>query len=271
MAKSSFERALEKYQRETNRKMKQQMQEEKRLVNKQQREADRRARLDARRERAASIVSGQPTIGSLRILDKTAEELVSILCAGYKREDYRITNQDVIIPEYIERDIQLEFEKLKQYGLISQYNCYLSGIWEIGILPSMLSYEKDKEETMSQEHKVSNYTNVFNGNVSDIQIQQGTSNSTQTKVVNNSFDYEAVSKFVEQIKKYDSMLDSEFGKGAEEIRAKVDEISCLIQKQENPSRIKNLLGDIKNLVIGVGGSIIATGILGWLQHIGIPF
>lgn len=64
--------------------------------------------------------------------------------------------------------------------------------------------------------------------------------------------------------KYDEMLDSEFGESASELREKMEEISVLVQRQENPSKIQVLLGDIKNLAMGVGGSLIASGILSLL-------
>ena len=264
MPKSSLEKALEKYQKEAAKNVKKKIQADKRLADKQRREANRQAQRDARRERAASIVNGQPTVGGLKIIDSTAEELVANICDGYKRNDFKLTNNDIRIPEYLERDLQFEFEKLKQYGLISQYAYYISGIWEISILPSILSYFQDKENAMNQEQKTSSYTNIFNGDVSDIQIQQGTKNSTQTKNVNNEFDYDAVGKIIEQIRKYDGMLDSEFGESASELREKMEEILVLVQRQENPSKIQVLLADIKNLAMGVGGSLIASGILSLL-------
>lgn len=264
MPKSSLEKALEKYQKEAAKNVKKKIQADKRLADKRRREANRQAQIDARRERAASIVNGQPTVGGLKIIDSTAEELVANICDGYKRNDFKLTNNDIRIPEYLERDLQFEFEKLKQYGLISQYAYYISGIWEISILPSILSYFQDKENAMNQEQKTSSYTNIFNGDVSDIQIQQGTKNSTQTKNVNNEFDYDAVGKIIEQIRKYDGMLDSEFGESASELREKMEEILVLVQRQENPSKIQVLLADIKNLALGVGGSLIASGILSLL-------
>ncbi len=264
MAKSSLEKALEKYQKEATKNVKKKIQADKRLVDKQRRESNRQAQIDARRERAASIVNGQPTVGGLKIIDFTAEELVSIICDNYRREDFKLTNNDIEIPTYLERDLQFEFEKLKQYGLISQYVYYISGFWEISILPSILSYFQDKEKAMNQEQKTNSYTNIFNGDVSDIQIQQGTKDSTQTKNVNNGFDYDAVGKIIEQIRKYDGMLDSEFGECASELREKMEEIFVVVQRQENPSKIQVLLGDIKNLAMGVGGSLIASGILSLL-------
>lgn len=89
----------------------------------------------------------------------------------------------------MERDLQFEFEKLKQYGLISQYACIISDVWEISILPGILSYLQDKENVMNQEQKTNNYTTIFNRDVSDIQIQQGTNNSTQMKNASVGFDY----------------------------------------------------------------------------------
>lgn len=267
MAKSSLEKALEKYQKEVVNSVKKKIQADERLADKQRRETSRQAQIDARRERAASIVNGQPTVGALKIIDSTAEELVCIICDAYKREDFRLTNNDIEIPEYLERDLKFEFEKLKQYGLISQYAYYISGCWEISILPSILSYLQDKENAMNQEQKTNNYTINFNGDISDIQVQQGTKNSTQTKNVNTGVDYETVGKIMEQIRKYDGMLDSEFGEGASELREKVEEISSLVQRQESPGKIQVLLGDIKSLAIGVGGSLIASGILNLLQEI----
>lgn len=61
-----------------------------------------------------------------------------------------------------------------------------------------------------------------------------------------------VGKIIEQIRKYDGMLDSEFGESASELREKMEEISALVQRQENSRKIQVLLGDIKNLAMGVG-------------------
>ena len=200
-------------------------------------------------------------MGSLRIIDSTAEELAAIICDGYKGEDFKVTSRDIVVPKYLNRDLAFEFEKLKQYGLIAKYIYDISGMWEISLLPGLLTYFKDKENVMSQEQKTNNYVNNFYGDVSGIQIQQGTKNSTQINNMNSGFDYEAAGKIIEQIKKYDSMLDTEFGKSADELRGKIEEISELVQKRDNPGRIQILLNDIKNLAIGVGGSLIASGIL----------
>lgn len=259
MAKSSFEKALEKHQKEIERQVKKQIDAEKKIAEKKRRDFERQARIDARRERASSIVMGQPTVGDIRILDNSAEELVSLISEEYHGDDCRITNNDVDIPIYLEQDLPLEFEKLKQYGLISNYNYYISGCWEITILPGLRTYFERKEKAIMQE-KQSYNTNNFYGNVTGVQIQQGTVNSSQTQTVKSEFDYAAIRDIIENIKKYDGMFDVEFGDKALELRESIARIEELIEKRENPSKIKMLLTELKNIAVGVTGSLIASGI-----------
>ena len=56
-------------------------------------------------------------------------------------------------------------------------------------------------------------------------------------------------------------MEDEYGEQATEVREKLNEISSLVQKKENTGRIKSLLIELKNLSVGVGGSLIATGII----------
>ena len=56
------------------------------------------------------------------------------------------------------------------------------------------------------------------------------------------------------------MLDAEFGDKASELREKIVSLEELIEKRDNPSKIKLLLTELKNLAIGVTGSLIASGI-----------
>ena len=80
---NQLEKALEKHQKEIERQVKKQIEADKKIADKQRRDSERQARMDARRERASSIVVGQPTVGDIRILDDSAEELVSLICKGY--------------------------------------------------------------------------------------------------------------------------------------------------------------------------------------------
>lgn len=264
MAKSQFEKALEKHQKEVARQVKKQIEADKKLADKQRRDAERLARVDLRRERAASIVGGQPTVGDVRILDSSSEELVSLIGKAYCREDYRITNNDIEIPVYLENDLALEFEKLKQYGLISNYAYYISGCWEITIMQSLLTYFDRKEHAIMNDKKSYN-TNNFYGDVTGVQIQQGTVNSSQSQTVTQDFDYEAVSDMIDGIKKYESMFESDFGDKAEELREKIACLEELVAKRDNPSKIRILLTELKNLAVGVTGSLIASGIVSQIK------
>ena len=112
-------------------------------------------------------------------------------------------------------------------------------------------------------YTMSNNKNNFFGNVSNIQIQQGTINSNQTQsvVLNESIDFDMVEAFVSRIKRYEAHFDEEYGQQAVLLREKLEEISVLAQKREKPNKIKSLLLELKNLSVGVAGSLIATGIV----------
>ena len=82
-------------------------------------------------------------------------------------------------------------------------------------------------------------------------------------------DFEKVSEFVAKIKKYDAHFEDEYGEQATEVRNKIDEISSLVQKKENPGKIKSLLLELKNLSVGIAGSLIATGIVEGIKLLGM--
>lgn len=110
---------------------------------------------------------------------------------------------------------------------------------------------------------MSNNTNNFYGNVSNIQLQQETVNSTQTQAVMSmeTMDFEKVAEFISKIKKYDNFLEDEFADKATEVKEKITEIETLVEKRQNSSKIKMLLIELKNLAVGITGSLIATGIV----------
>lgn len=117
------------------------------------------------------------------------------------------------------------------------------------------------EKIMEERKRIVNNTNNFYGEATGIQIQQGTNNSLQDQTITQEFNYAKVKEVLEQIKKYDSMFDEEYGEKAPELRNMIEEMEVLLQKRENPSKIKMVLTEIKNLSIGIAGSLIASGIL----------
>ena len=110
---------------------------------------------------------------------------------------------------------------------------------------------------------MSNNTNNFYGNVSGVQIQQGTNNSKQSQVISlsNEMDYNKVAELIEKIKKYDCFFENEYGQQAMEVRNNISELEKLVQEKASPSKVKLLLMELKNLSVGITGSLIATGIV----------
>lgn len=132
MAKSSLEKTLEK-----------QMKEQKKLAEK-----------EARRQAAVSVVNGQPMVGGMRIMDSAAEKILECILAGYdENERCEVHSSKVTIPVQYERSLSTEFEKLKQYGMISNYCVYISAVWELTLTPMGISYFKEKENAIQKENE----------------------------------------------------------------------------------------------------------------------
>ena len=162
----------------------------------------------------------------------------------------------------IQMNIGTILDDLKIHGCISVNSImFISGEMEIYLTMEGIEYFKDKGRVYEMGQKDGNVTNFY-GSVNNVQVQQGTVDSTQTQTVAmESLDFDKVAEFVEKVKKYESFLEDEYGEEVTEVREKLDEISSLVQKRENLSRIKSLLIELKNLSVGITGSLIATGIV----------
>lgn len=209
-------------------------------------------------------------VGSLR---KDGEKFLEIVLK--KREE---TGKDIIcckledfsaIPN-ISMNINSILDDLKIHGCIgNNSSIYVSGGMTIYLTMEGIEYFRDKER-INQGMQMGSNTNNFYGPVSNMQIQQGTINSSQTQTTSSeTVDFEKVSEFVAKIKKYDIHFEDEYGEQAIEVREKIDEISSLVQKKENPGKIKSLLIELKNLSVGITGSLIATGIVEGIKHLGM--
>ena len=135
MAKSPFEKQIEK-----------QIKQAKQLADKQRREADKRAREQKRmeqkaavRDQVSSIVNGQPLIEGFRIMDKTAEEMLKCLLECSGRKDSHVNFSDDIFPSYVQMSVELELEKLTQYGMIGGLLSFGNG-GMLDLMPPSFSY-----------------------------------------------------------------------------------------------------------------------------------
>ena len=131
MPKSSLERTLDKQRKD---------------AQKQAREAKRQADKAARQEQAKSIIYGQPIINGLRILDADAEELFRIIFDTYDGDDNnRVSGNSDDLPERLRHSLELEFEKLMMYGVISNAHANVYGIWVLYLTQQGKSYFENKE------------------------------------------------------------------------------------------------------------------------------
>ena len=121
-------------------------------LEKQQREAKKLAEQEARRQRAATIVNGQPLIGGLRIMDSSAEELFQSILGCYEENDGRQVkgNYDAI-PVAYHTSLQLEMEKLCMYGVIASPRVWINVMWDATITPQGLTYFEDKKRVLQEK------------------------------------------------------------------------------------------------------------------------
>ena len=135
----------------------------------------------------------------------------------------------------IEFNVGNIMDDLKLHNCISgNSTVFISGEVQVILTIDGIEYFKEKEIQMRENQRITNNTNNFYGEVTGVQIQQGTVNSSQSQSVNQGFDYAEVAEIIEKIKKYDSFLDDEYGENALEIRNKIDEIEYLVQKKKIP-------------------------------------
>ena len=114
-------------------------------LEKQMKEQKKAAEAAARRERAKSIIEGQPIIAGFRIMDKDSEELLQIILDQYSENDERFVSLNYDdAPKHMHYSIGLELEKLKMYGVISSYLNYMSGC-NINLSSSGLEYFQNKK------------------------------------------------------------------------------------------------------------------------------
>ena len=165
--------------------------------------------------------------------------------------------------DFIERELK---NGIKEKYIILKIN-YSTNVINMDIEKVTDLTKNRGEKIMEERERIVNNTNNFYGEATGIQIQQGTNNSLQEQTITQEFNYAKLKDVLEQIKKYDSMFDEEYGEKAPELRNMIEEIEVLLQKRENPSKIKMVLTEIKNLSIGIAGSLIASGILATIAPI----
>ncbi|MDD6143012.1 MAG: hypothetical protein PUD16_05915 [bacterium] len=217
MPKSPLERQIEK-----------QMQQAKQLAERQRRDEQKRAREEqqaqreaAIRERAASVVSGQPLVAGFRIMDTTAEIMLKCLLDYCPSETNRITFSDEIFPEELQWSTSIELEKLVQYGMIGGLLSWVGG-GMLTLLPPAHCYFEEKNKALLRREEqnkmatgnITNYGNIVFGNVSG-----------STLSVDNS------------IKQLEREIEEKGGEDKELLRELMEEVKELVENIESSRTI----------------------------------
>lgn len=133
-------------------------------------------------------------------------------------------------------------------------------------LANGISYFEEKE--MNKLEKSNSFVNNFYSEVSGIQIQQGTINSSQEQTNKYSLNVDRINELIELIKRYDSVLDADYGtENANQIRKASDELSSVVNEHHDPSKARRILDFIRDLSVNAGGGLIAAGVLQLIKMI----
>ena len=195
-------------------------------IEKQQREAKKMAEQEARRQRASIIVNGQPLIGGMRIMDSAAEEILQIILSQYTgSENKEVRGNYDVIPNAYHNALQLEFEKLSMYGVITSPHIWIHGMWDATLTPQGITYFEDKKSAQERE-KEAKKAAINIGN-----ITTNGSNIFFGDVTNSSF---SIDNSISNIEKE---IAEKGGDDAEELKAILDEVKELIENIDDSRHI----------------------------------
>ncbi len=225
MAKSAFEKALEKQQREA-----------KKLADKQLREQRKQIRQETNRQVASTIVNGQPIIGGMRMMDTSSEEILKCILSAYDgNENREVRGNDTIIPVAYQSSLSLEFEKLRMYGVLTYACVYISAIWEVTLAPKGLTYFEDKIQAEEKE-KVMQRSSINIGSI----VATG-SNLILGDVVDSAISID------NSMQRIENEIDKKGGEDSESLKELLDEVKELIENMQESRHIPKNKGLFEKL------------------------
>jgi hypothetical protein len=194
-----------------------------------------------------------------------------------------ITKKEVLLLKKIGKNsIELQNEYSKAYHYDESWHEYgnadfekVERIYEDGGVLFSTLWDADNAATrlgdyMGNGQIINNSLNIH-GNVSSSQVQQGTSNSTQTLDISNSFDYDRVLEALNEIKRLISNeeFNVDFVDKSPKVSQIVEETIKMVENKKEPNEIKEHLNTLKELVIGVSGSVLANSIYALITNLPI--
>lgn len=108
---------------------------------------------------------------------------------------------------------------------------------------------------------------IIGDNASGIQIQQNSAGANQTMNYIQEFDYEKARSVLLEIKEYTDFpkFYDTFGTNADNVKSIIDDALEAINNKEDEGIIKKSLKIIRDLAVGAGSSLIASGIIALLE------
>ncbi len=151
------------------------------------------------------------------------------------------------------------FKELREADMISVswYDDYPAVLVLLG---KGISYFEEKDRIVNSMPQTSTYVNNFYSAATNVQIQQGTVNSTQQITGTNELN-ELLKQLTGIIKKYDAVLEKEYGDEAENLRKGCEELEQAMTNGKDDSWIKKTVAYIRDLSVNAGGGLIAGGII----------
>lgn len=249
MAKSAIEKALEKQ-------------------NKANAKAEREAK---NRQIAESIITGQPTLFGVRILDSDSETLLNAILSQYDGNDNNhVGFRGDDLPRSLHDSIAIQYEKLKMYGLISSCIPYGNGAI-ITISDTAKTYKDRKEEALrkheeEQERRQKLETDYLK--IQNMSADQLREIYLQAVVVNQT-----LQQSIDLQEKQLQVLKDLFASGEDGVAVQKEIMQMLIDQEKDRHPVREYLadkgGDLGVAAITAATPLVWSGIKAWLATKGI--
>ena len=167
--------------------------------------------------------------------------------------------EDITVP--IEEEDKL-IRKLPN-GLEEVYVVIDIGFYnKMGSINSHYQVKVKKENILKEKQRLNNNINNFYGNVSNAQIQQNVRNSTQSIVLNTEYDKkDELKEYIETLKSNINTVDLSV-ENKKIVDSSIKDIEREIDTRTYKSKvITEALNTIRNVLEGVTGSLIASGLI----------
>ena len=195
-------------------------------------------------------------------LSETLEDIVLQMSLKYKGEDNIVSSRDVELSDEVENDLPEYLKTLQEAGFIEKYEYYFPGAWQVTITPELLTYFVDKDKKNEEPDTETESGREIVSDVSKDLISDNAQEETQKNI-----DLKAVGRLVRQIKKYNIVLEAEFGPNVSVIRELAQAIDYMISTGEAQDMILPALLSLRDEALKTGNGIITNGIYHMIQDI----